>query len=165
MKLARVEHYRCEQPAGKWGLSTYVWVADDMTSEEFHTRCSAAAEKLLEYERSVKASAPVQPPGYGASILPNTPDNMTVGELKANYAALATAYKEYQAKVASGRKSFSQVLVEDSEERIVFFWKEPPVFTCELNWGHNHGMRVDYGETEFKDYPPDPADDENYDEL
>jgi len=164
MKLARVEHYRCEQPAGKWGLSTYIWVADDMLEEEFNHRINTAASKLLEYERSVKAAAPVQPPGYGASILPNTPDNMTIGELKANYAALATAYKEFQDKVARGRKSFSQILVEDSEGRITFFWKEQPALTCELNWGHNHGVPVDYGETKLKDYPPDP-DDDDLDEL
>jgi len=161
MKLVRIDHFRCDQPAGKWGLSTYVWVADDMTQEEFSARCDAARDRLLAYEHGAKERAPISPPGYGATIQPNTPDTLTVGELKKQYEEAARLYKEYQDTVQRGRQSFSQILVNESNGRIQYLWKPEPALKHDVDWGHNHGTQIDYSETVNGDYPPD-EDDETY---
>lgn len=159
MKLARVNHERCGQPAGKWGLTSYFWIEDDITQEAFEELCEKAREAYLSAERALQASSPVPAPGYG----PNAalyPDTMTVAEIKADYELKAAAYKAHQDLINAARHSFSWHLVNGSHE-VQYLWNVPSAVTHDLSWGHNHGVTVDYGETKLGDYPP-VEDDEEY---
>jgi hypothetical protein len=164
MKLAKVDHFRCGQPAGKWGLTTYVWVPDEMTEHDFGVLCETARATYLDREEEAKIFAP-PPPGYGPTISPATPDNTTVAELRAEYEAKAKAHKDYTDKQSAARKSFAELLIELSEGKIAYFWNGPVSLTHELSWGHNHGVRVEYGETKVKDFPPKGDDLDLEDEL
>ena len=160
MKLARVEHYRCNQPAGKWGLTTYVWVPDGMSEHEFGLLCEAAREKYLANENEWRKSAPVQPPGYAPNLDPVRDKDKTVETVYAEWNAKALAFKEYDIKRANARKSFSVLLVEASNGAIKLFWNEQPAVGYELDWGHQHGVTLDMGETKLSDYPPSDGDEE-----
>ena len=163
MKLARIEHWRCGEPM-YWrngGGYTYVWVDDEMTEGEFEALTEQARSLYLEHEQSLKAEAPVQPPGYGATIMPNTPDDKTVGELKAEYEAEAAAYKEYQKKVEAGRRPFAYWLESLGNGKVKQFHNERPALNVELSWGHNHGVTIDHSPTRIGDYPfPQDEDDD-----
>ena len=157
MKLARVDHYRCEQPAGKWGLYSYVWVPDTMTEDEFGVLCEAARSAYLDNEQEWKKAAPVYPPGYGASV-EQYPDGMTIAEVKAAHAEKEKAYKDYETKRANARKHFAELLVEASAGTIKKFWNEPPAIKHQLDWGHNHGVTIEMSDTKISDFPPEDED-------
>jgi len=159
-KLAKVEHYRCDQPAGKWGISTYVWVPINWTAETLQQYVDAAVTSYLDVEREFKKLSPVPPPGYGAVVMPNTPDNKTVGELKAEHEALTKAYKEYQAMVEKARHQFAWHLKEVSGGAVLQFWEQKPELSVEANWGHNHGVTIEHSGTKIKDYPSSQVEDE-----
>jgi hypothetical protein len=161
MKLARIEHYRCNQPAGKWGLTTYVWVPDDWTAETLQLYVDSAVKSYLNTEQEFKKSSPVPPPGYGAAVMPNTPDDKTVGELKAEYDAAATTYKLYQTLVEKARRPFAWHLKQASDGAVLQFWENEPELKTEADWGHNHGVTIEHSETVLKDYPP-TNDEEDY---
>jgi hypothetical protein len=161
-KLAKIEHYRCGQPAGKWGLTTYVWVPEGWDTDTLQQYVDMAVTSYLETEREFKKSAPVQPPGYGATIMPSTPDNKTVAELKAEYEAAASTYKLYQALVEKSRKPFAWHLKEVSGGVIRQFWEKEPDFKAEADWGHNHGVTIEHSDTKLQDYPPVNEDEESY---
>ena len=161
MKLAKVEHYRCEQPAGKWGLSSYVWVPDDMSEHEFGLLCEAAKDKYLANEQAWKAAQPAAQPPYYLTV-EQLDDSVTVAEVKAAHKTQAEAYKEYEAKRRDARKKFTELLIEVSHGAIKYFWNEPSAVKHELDWGHNHSTVVDYGETKLNDYPPTIEEEEDY---
>jgi hypothetical protein len=162
MKLARIEHWKCGEPMS-WrggGSYTYVWVPEEMTAEELDTLCEKAQQEYLETERVFKSLAPVSPPGYGVTIHPNTPDTMTVGELRAKYAADAKAYKEHQEAVSKSRKPFAWYLgykYNALSTGVLQFWQHKPDLEVKVDWGHNHGVTIEHSPTVLGDYPF-PAD-------
>lgn len=160
MQIARIDHYRCAQPAGKWGLHSYVWIPDGMTEDELGVLCESARTVYLDNEKAWKDASPTHPPGYGASV-EHYPDTMTVAEIKAAHADKEKAYKDYETKRADARKSFAKLLTEVSNGTIKMFWNEPPAVKYELDWGHNHGTTIEYGDTKVPDFPPE-EDDEDY---
>jgi len=149
MKLAKVDHYRCGQPAGKWGLTSYVWVPDDMSEHEFGLLCSAARDKYLDIEQEWKKATPPYVPATD-----KYPDTWTLADVRADQKKHETDYAEYQQKQRAARKSFVELLVEVSNSAIIQFWKEEPTLKHEVDWGHQHGVTIDMGETKFGDFPP-----------
>jgi hypothetical protein len=160
MKLARVDHYRCEQPAGKWGLHSYVWVFNDMSEEAFGALCDQARTLYLDNERAWKNAAPVPPPGYSPSLDPIKDKGKTVDQVYEEWNQKTLAYKAYQDKQTNARKSFAQLLVELGNGAVKMFWNEPPEMKYELDWGHNHGTVIDMSPTKVPDYPPENEDEE-----
>jgi len=161
-KLAKIEHYRCDQPAGKWGLTTYVWVPINWTADTLQQYVDAAVKSYLDVEHEFKKLAPVSPPGYGAIVTLATPDNLTVAELKAEYEVKAKAYKEYQDMMVKSRHQFAWHLKEVSGHAVLQFWENKPELVAEANWGHNHGVTIEHSETKLKDYPSSQDDEEDY---
>lgn len=111
MKLAKVDHYRCGEPAGKWGLATYVWIPENMSEHQFGVLCETARNNYLANEREWSEAAPAPPPGYGATVQ-GYPDTMTVSEVKADHAAKTKAYKEHGEKQALSSWRFSDPSAE-----------------------------------------------------
>lgn len=159
MKLARIEHWKCGEPVG-WkntSGSTYVWVPDDMTEDELDNLSEAARKAYLAVEEEFKKISPPYPPGYGASV-EHYPDAWTVAQIKADHSAKEKVYYQYQDKAALARKPFSWHLQQASGGTIKLFWEIEPAISTELHWGHQHGTTIEYGATQFGDYPPDEDD-------
>ncbi len=154
--LARVNHYRCDQPAGKWGLTTYVWVPRTMTEMEFEVLCEKARAAYFKAEEEQKKLSPAVPPGYGPQY-DKYPDK-TVAEVKAIHAEAEAEWKKRNAVVKAAQRSFAQILIEISEGVVKSFWDVELPLSYELHWGHHHGMDIDYGETKIKDPRPDNFD-------
>jgi hypothetical protein len=160
MKLARVEHWRCDEPVG-WkdsSGSTYVWVPDDMTADSFENLCDDARTAYLAAEDEVKKLAPVRSPGYVGTIQ-GYADTATVAEVKAAHEASVAAWKVYEDKRITARRPFSWHLQQASGWTIKLFWEVKPELDYELSWGHRHGDTLDYGATVIGDYPPSKDED------
>lgn len=163
MKLARIEHWRCDEPISwKHGSGyTYVWVPIDMTEEELDVLCEEAQRSYLDAEHEFKKLSPTPPPGYGVTITTATPDSKTVGELRAEHEIQTKAYKEYQATQENSRKPFAWHLKKVSGGTIIEFWAETPDLETKLSWGHNHGVTIEHSPTNLGDYPfPQDEEDE-----
>ena len=160
MKLARIDHYRCAQPAGKWGLHSYVWVTDDMPEEAFGIMCEMARKQYLDNEAEFKKAAPAYAPGYAPTLDPIKDKGKTVDQVYDEWNAKQLAYKDYEEKRKNARKGFAELLVEVGCGAVQLFWKEPPAVSYELDWGHNHGVEIDMSPTKIPDFPPE--DDEDY---
>jgi hypothetical protein len=155
MRLARIEHWRCGEPIS-WrggGGYTYVWVPDEMAAQELDALCEQARKSYLDAEQEFKKLTPVFPPGYGAAILPSTPDTKTVGELRAEHEAATKAYKEHQAMADKSRRPFAWHLSEVSGGTVIQFREHEPDLEVELSWGHSHGVTIDHSPTAVGDFP------------
>jgi len=161
-KLAKIEHYRCDQPAGKWGLTTYVWVPEGWYPETLQKFVDEAVKSYLNTEAEFKKMASVPAPGYGASITTATPDTMTVGELRHEHQTALSAYAVYTDMLKASRHQFAWHLKEVSGGAVCQFWEKEPDMIAEANWGHNHGVTIEHSETNFKDYPPVNPDEESF---
>lgn len=149
---------RCGQPAGKWGLSTFVWVPDEMTEQEFAALCDQASSTYLNNERTFKNAAP---PPFPPTV-ESYPAEMTLAAIRADRQKFEDAYKAHTLIQKEARKSFNELLREASGGTIQYLWNGPVAFSHDLSWGHNHGLEVDYSETKSGDFPPDADEDENY---
>ena len=133
-----------------------------MTADELQVYVDVARKSYMDAEEEMKLWQPAVPPGYGATIQPNTPDDLTVGQLKAEYEVKAAKWKAYQAAVEAARKPFAHHLTQASGGAILQFWDRKPDLDAECDWGHVHGVTVDYSETKIGDYPPTDKDEEDY---
>jgi hypothetical protein len=160
MKLARIDHYRCAQPAGKWGLYSYVWIPDTMTEDEFGVLCESARTTYLDNEREWKKAEPVYPAGYSPALDPVKDKGKTVEQVYDEWNVKVKAYDEYKDKQKNARKHFAELLVEASGGTIKKFWNEPPAVKFELDWGHNHGVTIEMSDTKIPDFPPEDEDED-----
>jgi|SRR5208282_1872503 len=152
--IARVDHYRCDQPAGKWGLSTYVWIPKTMTHEEFEALCDKAQKEYFRAADAIKKLMlkAILPPGYSPQY-DKYPDK-TVAEVKAIHAVETEEWNKRNILVREEQRSFAQILKDVSDGTILNFWDiEFPIKT-EVHWGHRHGEDIDYGETKIANPAP-----------
>jgi hypothetical protein len=159
--IARVNHYRCDQPAGKWGLYTYVWVPKTMTEEKFEALCDKAQKAYFKAEAEMKKLLPALPPGYGPQY-DKYPDK-TVAEVKAIHAEAEAEWKKRNEVVKTAQRSFTQILKDISDGEVKGFWDIEFPISVDLHWGHRHGECIDYGETRVKDPRPDNFDEAELD--
>jgi len=151
-KIARVNHYRCDQPAGKWGLSTYVWVPQTMTTEEFEALCDKARKAYLDAADAAKKLVKTPPPGYGPRY-DQYPDK-TVAEVKAIHAVETEEWNKRNAVVKAEQRTFAQLLKDVSDGVVLNFWDIEFPVDVDVHWGHHHGTDIAYGETKITNPAP-----------
>lgn len=163
MKLARIEHVRCNSPEA----TTYVWVPDDMTEDGLGTLVDAAQKAYLDTETALAKSPDAPPnPGYSPRYDADWNAGKTVAEVKAEHAAKKAAYDAWEARRNASRKTFTEHLVRVSDGLVKFFWDNEPDLEVAAQWGHRHGTVIEFGETDVnaKDFgrtpwPSDPVSD------
>jgi len=161
--IARINHYRCDQPAGKWGLTTYVWVPKTMTATELDDLVEKARQEYFKAQEEQKKLLPALPPGYGPQY-DKYPDK-TVAEVKAIHAAAEEEWKKRNEVVKAVQRTFTQILKDVSENTIKSFWDIEFPISVDLHWGHHHGQQIGYDETKITDPRPDNFDEPQEDEL
>jgi len=114
MKIARVDHWRCDQPVDfrNGGGHTYVWVPDTMTAEEFEALCDGAQQAYFKAEDELREIHPTLPSGYGPRF-ENFPDKL-VSEVLAEHAKLTVTWEKQQALKKAAQRTFAQILKEVS---------------------------------------------------
>jgi len=140
MKLARVEHDRC----GSYDSTTFVWIPDDMTEDEFDKIASAAQKDYLSMVDDFNRSPRIANPGFHPRY-EQYPYN-TVAEIQRWHKEKLDAWTAWEAKERESRQSFSHFLVAAREGKIKLFYDVPAAVTVTVNWGHRHGQQLDYRE-------------------
>jgi|SRR5579863_354985 len=161
--IARIDHWRCDQPAGKFGLSTYVWVPKTMTQEEMEALCVQAQKAYFKAEDDLKKLSPALPPGYQPNY--EKYPNKTVAEVKAIHEAEVAEWSKRNEVVKASQRSFTQILKDISDGTVLSFWDVEFPIDVRLHWGHKHGVNIDYGETKITNPSPNNLDEPNEDEL
>jgi len=158
MKLAKIEHWRCGEPIGWKDTpgSTYVWVPDDLTEEEFEALCDKAQKEYFRAAEELKKLIPTAPCGYGPRF-ENFPDK-TVAEVLAVHAVEKKKWDEQQAARKAATRSFSEILKEISGGIIKSFWDTKFPLEATVNWGHRHGEDIQTGAESMGDFHPDGSD-------
>ena len=140
MKLAKVEHDRCNE----YAATTYVWVADDMTEEHLYALVEAARRSYLQAEEDFKIDAPKNPgyvPNY--KVYPNN----SVKEVEDMFNIERLAYKKWEEKRALAREPFVFHLIKASNGLAKSFYDMPDALTVNCSWGHRHGTTIKFGGT------------------
>ena len=156
MKLAKVVHYRCDE----YSNTSYVWVPDDMTLEQFHEVLDKAEEAYLAFIKEWNATEKVQYVNYTPDYK-KYPKHLTIAEIDTQHAEALAKYKEFEQKELKSKRKFSHFLADQGLKQI---WDYEPELTSTIDWGHNHGMGLDYVEKLPKDFPNDEDDEDDEDD-
>lgn len=154
--LVRINHYRCDEPAGKWGLTTYVWVPKTMTVTEFDDLIEKAQQEYFKAKTEQRKLLPALSPGYSPQY-DKYPDK-TVAEVKAIHSAAEAEWKKRSEVIKAVERTFTQILKDVSNGVVKGFWDVTLPLSVDLHWGHRHGEQIEYDETKITDPRPNNFD-------
>lgn len=135
MKVIQIEHDRCNEP----DKYRYYFVPDEMTVEQIQEAINAAQATYLKHLGEMDGMFPE--PESPKQDFRYLPDEMTMGELKAQVAAYEQASKELREKRSTVENSFSDVLKTFG---IKVSTDVPEELEFTADWGHRHGKRLRY---------------------
>lgn len=160
MKLALVRHFRCGEEV--WNHHTLLWVPDDLSAEEFEAKVREAQSRYLqslqtykEWRDRAEAEGRLNNGSWfslwGAHDYSKYPDKTkTIAEIEALAAERRREYEEQDRMEKAARRTFGEYL---SEAGFLPFWKHKPDLTYEADWGHHHGLPINYESTGERDLP------------
>lgn len=146
MKLARIEHDRCNE----FDCHTFVWIPDVMERDEFNKIVKLAQEEYLKAESEFKRMTRPLDPGYSPQY--DKYPNKTVAEVKTAFDEARIIYTEYEKKLSDARLHFCSHLIKASGDRIKSFWDGDFLITSHIDWGHRHGENLNYKEKSPDDF-------------
>lgn len=140
MKLGKVEHIRCSEH----DATSYVLVPDDWTAEQFAV---AVAQARASYQAAVTAQKVAPPNDYRQYSHPPYDDfpDSTVTEIKAQWREKKKEWEAWNTRKQEGQRSFSDHL---ADQGLVRLWSAKPDFFGRLDWGHQHGTKLDLDDEE-----------------
>jgi hypothetical protein len=137
MKLARVEHLRCDDTDGV----TYVMAPDGVDEDKFQTDVTAARELYQKAIDDFKALG--AKPVWLTESLEDWPDEMTAGEIKQrvkeNYAE-RVAYDDIRSRATHEFGYYLEKLGYTPLRRA-------ECLEATAYWGHQHGVDIKYSKT------------------
>lgn len=150
LHLVKISHVRCGEADG---TNTYVWAPPDWDEVPIREAVKRAQEAYL---AALAATYKVgKPPNdyrqYGKPPYEKYPDD-TVKAVDAMWAAKKIVWEEWHNEQSRAFLGFEKFLVEQGFE--AFYGHEDEA--VDLDWGHRHGQRIDYSETD-SDTLPTPA--------
>jgi hypothetical protein len=144
VKLARIQHWRCSEAQE----STFVWVPDDFTEQQLDALVTRAVDDCLNAERNFEGGQRAYPNKW--QLIEKADKSTSIAVVEASLAEQIKEYEAWEARRKAARKSFAQRLKDLSEGKVNLFWEiEDWPLEATASWGHNHGVQVDYGETEL----------------
>ena len=148
MKVAKVVHYRCDD----YSATTYVWIPDDMTNDEFIANVRHAEIDYLAFVEEFSKVDKVKDPGWSPDYK-KFPDK-TVTQIDAEHAVLKKEYSEWKTKETQAYKSFEYYL---RKYGCIPLWEYEGCIETTVDWGHRHGQTIDYENTyddeRMQDFP------------
>lgn len=143
MKLGIIKHIRCGEDSND---RTLVWLPDIMTEDSFRVAIAAARAEYLAFAKEFKnAEAPNDYRPHSPVPYERHPDR-TVADVKAEWAEKRIVWEAWEAQRKKAAKTFGDYI--DGIHGIQRFWEFDPPFTEDCDWGHNHGIKLDYANTE-----------------
>lgn len=142
MKLAKIEHVRCDEP----DCTTYVWTPDDWDEKQFRAALKNAEKAYLsayqEWQR-IKDEAPEK---YFANYKDELEfyqarPELSVAQAKAEWEEAFARRKAWEVEYNKGQQTFAEFL--ELEGLTAFIVHEPDFSAC-INWGHQHGASLKY---------------------
>lgn len=146
MKTISIHHIRC----GEWDASTYVLAPDDWDDNTINQKIQDAAKEYLVVLKQAKEDNPRPGNYYGPDW--NSPKHLdkTVREVLAERTIEEEKIKKWEKRQRENRKQFSDFL---ADQGFTPLWKLDENLVFEVDWGHNHGLFIDYSETETDGFP------------
>jgi hypothetical protein len=142
MKLARIEHIRCDE-----STAFTILLVPDVTTEDDLDRAVQAARKARDVDTNAFLAHEPKPE-YPYPNLQlngnNLPDTTTYAEIKAAYEKKKLAYDEWQKRRDAATRSFASYIKEFLPGASDLYDAE--ALETSVNWGHRHGEKIDYGE-------------------
>jgi hypothetical protein len=145
VKLGVIRHIRCGED---FRDRTLVWLPDDMSEEAFAAAVEAARANYLEFVVMFEA---VPPPNDYRPLAPipfERYPSCTVAQVQADWAKKKAAWDTWNAERQQARKSFGDYIA-GGRDGIKRFHEFDPPFEHSCDWGHQHGVSLDYDETEY----------------
>ena len=140
MKLARVDHRRCDDYAG----TTLVWVDDDMTDEQLQEAVDKAVDAYFQALKDFSEANEAPP---FATINWEQNRARVVADVLEEHQANQALRAEYDKRKRLATNSFDYFLYQ--QEGVHEFWSQVADMNVEAYWGHMHGTEIMYGETEW----------------
>lgn len=142
MKLARIDHIRCRE----YAACTFVWVRDNMTDEELEERVVAAQK---EYLATIKDFGKRDKPAASPWAQPHWEEHRSrlVGDVLDEFKAMRDEAMIYAKSRSTALQDFDYFLKQ--QEGIEGFWDHEFEMHADVDWGHAHALKIEYGETDW----------------
>lgn len=137
MRLVKIGYVRCRD----WDGYSLGWVPDSWTQEEFEAAVLRAEDAYLAFLKRFdeEAEPPVKEPRFAAAY-DDYPD-LKVSEVQALWAEQKRVYTEWKRDYDKGRRGFPSFLADEGIEPL---YEHEPELVTEVDWGHQHGVRLEY---------------------
>jgi hypothetical protein len=140
LQLVRIEHERC----GEWSGYTYVGAPQDWSQEQIEEAVTNAEKKYLATFEQAREESP-RPPYVTLSQIGEANPDLTYREVQELVAEKQRAVGEWQSRQWKQSKKFEDFLDTEGFKRLRDIDPDADVV---VNWGHNHGKSLRYGDEE-----------------
>lgn len=140
MKLGVVNHYRCNE----WSESrTVMLMPDEWSVDDFQKAVELARIEYLAFLGvwNARTDCPNKAGPYSKPDYSKFPDK-TVAEVDADWAEQRKIYDAWYKVHIQGYQNFACYL--ERQGLMYLFDAEESDFVYDLDWGHNHGLPIDY---------------------
>ena len=137
-RLVSVDHVQCAETSGY----EHFLAPPEWTQDEIDAKVDKITDEMIRDAKEVQAA--VENPGYG----PNFGDypDLTVKQIKEDFAKKREAYKTWKAANDHLMRSFAKRMEDsgfsqlwDAEDK-----EETGTIRSSANWGHSHGLKLNY---------------------
>jgi hypothetical protein len=158
MKLVKVEHYRCGEIDG----TSWLVAPDGKDGDAISDDIAAAEDEHMRVCKDVPGDRPPMPVYHLTGGGCRWPKTMTIAEIEAENDRRVKAQGEWEEAVRKRNGTFES-LMRAKGYRELWELGDGEVDANTVDWGHNHGSRLAYGNSP-KAYKPDSLEDDD-DEL
>lgn len=148
MKFVRIEHERCDE----WNGYTYAFAPDEWSEDDIDNAVQRAQKSYLEQVRAAKEGVPKPHYEPAVTFYERHPD-LTIREAKAKYAEKAKELADWQARARQQTTSFETFLTREGFIPL----GDADAVDIDLDWGHRHGTRLNYGNDDQTNSLPLPV--------
>lgn len=147
-QLVRITHYRCNEPSAY----TYVWAPNTWDEDKIVDAARKARDAYEQVLDRIKNGHTPPPNEYrpGAPIPYKDYPEKTVAAIEAEWAQKRKAWEIWhEAEERAPKTSFGDFL---RREGFVALWEHADM-EIDIDWGHQHGVEIDYSKTEDDTLP------------
>ena len=135
MKIAKVDHYQCDE----FSTSSYVWIPDEMTIDQFSNVLDEAEKDYIAYLKEWNKTIAVPYVNFHPDYS-KAPKYLTIKEVEDKHETELAKYKEWEANERKAKRTFSAFLADLGLKQL---YEHEPEYKLTIDWGHNHGLGIE----------------------